>query len=176
MLPYTPTTLAFGLTHSPFLSFKKSFCLHTSPFLLDLVLLLPILGPGYITPNQQKEAHYFLMLLLVTLMQGGSSMGASNGGSASSIALLQERFNQLQKMKEKRRENELLKLFPEHETKRQTNLYEPPATRPSLQDSVSLGLDLYTKKAEPQKPAKDPQVMDFWSANDKPEVDTSLHL
>ena len=79
-------------------------------------------------------------------------------------------------MKEKRHETKLLKLFPEHETKSQTNHYVSPATKPSSQDSVSLGLDLYIKKAELQKSAKGPQVMDFWSVNDKPEVDTSLHL
>ncbi|KAK9075515.1 hypothetical protein SSX86_003839 [Deinandra increscens subsp. villosa] len=109
------------------------------------------------------------------------------GGSGSSIALLQERFRQLQKMREKRQEMELLKLFPEPETMNQTNRYETLVrptvhpdmmkTRPRFEDSTSLGLNLHTKQAEPKKPAKTRQFMDFWQVDSKKhEVDTSLHL
>ncbi|MFS7933628.1 hypothetical protein Hanom_Chr04g00382111 [Helianthus anomalus] len=109
--------------------------------------------------------------------------GGRSGSGGSSIALLQERFRQLQKMREKRQEMELLKLFPKAETTSQTsqtNRYEPlvrSLTRPNVQDSASLGLDLYTKQAEPKRPAKTTQVMDFWQVDSKKhEVDTSLRL
>ncbi|KAI3695378.1 hypothetical protein L1987_78375 [Smallanthus sonchifolius] len=125
------------------------------------------------------------MVLHSTEIQGGSG-----GGGGSSIALLQERFRQLQRMREKRQEIELLKLFPEPETMSQTsqtNRYEPLVRslvhpdmmkkRTSFQDSASLGLNLYTKQAEPKKPAKTTQLMDFWQVDSKKhEVDTSLHL
>ncbi|KAF5780571.1 hypothetical protein HanRHA438_Chr11g0486911 [Helianthus annuus] len=128
------------------------------------------------------------MVLHSTERQGRDGSGGGSGGS--SIVLLQERFRQLQRMREKRQEMELLKLFPEHGTTSrsgQTNRYEPPVrslvhpemmkTRPCSQDSVSLGLDLSTKQAEPQKPAKNTQFMDFWKVDsNKHEVDTSLHL
>ncbi|KAI3786397.1 hypothetical protein L1987_40042 [Smallanthus sonchifolius] len=126
------------------------------------------------------------MVLHSTEIRGGSG----GGGSGSSIALLQERFRQLQRMREKRQEMELLKLFPEPETMSQTsqtNRYEPlvrslvhpdmTKTRSSFQDSAPLGLNLYTNQAEPKKPAKTTQFMDFWQVDSKKhEVDTSLHL
>ncbi|XP_071698961.1 uncharacterized protein [Rutidosis leptorrhynchoides] len=125
--------------------------------------------------------------------------GGSGSSGISSIALLQERFRQLQKMKDKRQEFELLKLFPAgSETANQYSGYEPNpsvsslehreiTTRPCFQDSVTLGLNLYTKQAEAQKPAKQPLFVDFWSVDStsvstirahdhKTEVDTSLHL
>ncbi|KAI3774853.1 hypothetical protein L1987_49416 [Smallanthus sonchifolius] len=114
--------------------------------------------------------------------------GGDGGKSSSSIALLQERFRQL----EKRREE--MKVFSELETMSQAKYYEPsrnllvhpykPAmtARSSFQDSLSLGLDLYGKKTEHQ-PSKTPPFRDFWSmdsvtvrVHDKPDVDTSLHL
>lgn len=123
-----------------------------------------------------------VMVLHSTQKQGGSSGG--DGGGGSSIALLQERFRRLQKMREKRQEMELLKLFPEPESQTsQPYRYEPLVhpdmmkTRPNFQDAASIGLNLYTKKAEPKKPAKTAQFMDFWQADStKHEVDTSLRL
>ncbi|KAK1424001.1 hypothetical protein QVD17_19312 [Tagetes erecta] len=125
------------------------------------------------------------MFLHSTEKQGGS-----HGGGGSSIALLQERFRQLQRMREKRQETELLKLFPETESmsqSSQTNRYDPLArplehpdmmnTRPSFQDSTSLGLNLYTKQADTENPAKTAQFKDLWHVDSKKhEVDTSLHL
>ncbi|KAL7591087.1 hypothetical protein Lser_V15G34882 [Lactuca serriola] len=122
--------------------------------------------------------------------QGGKLMaaggGGGGGGGASSIALLQERFRQLERMREKREEMEVLKLFPEGQgqgqgqSQSQTNRYEPPPVRSSVQprlsfqDSLSLGLNIYTKQTEPQKPAKKQPFIEFLSS--KHEVDTSLHL
>ncbi|CAI9294881.1 unnamed protein product [Lactuca saligna] len=119
--------------------------------------------------------------------QGGKLMaagGGGGGGGASSIALLQERFRQLERMREKREEMEVLKLFPEgqgqSQSQSQTNRYEPPPVRSSVhprvcfQDSLSLGLNIYTKQTEPQKPAKKQPFIEFLSS--KHEVDTSLHL
>lgn len=118
---------------------------------------------------------------------GGGGGGGGASSSSSSIALLQERFRQLQKMRERRQEMELLKLLSGSETIRQTKYYEhsemifrqPTTTRSSFQDSLSLGLDLYVKKPDHQ-PSKTPPFRDFWfmdsHTTDKPDVDTSLHL
>ncbi|KAI3509652.1 hypothetical protein L1887_25092 [Cichorium endivia] len=116
---------------------------------------------------------------------GGNSMaaGGGGGGGASSIALLQERFRRLERMKEKREEMELLKLFPgPGQSQSQTNRYEPLVRstvhpRPCFQDSLSLGLNIYTKQTESQKPAKKQAFMEMLSdSRSKHEVDTSLHL
>ncbi|PWA59980.1 hypothetical protein CTI12_AA385720 [Artemisia annua] len=98
----------------------------------------------------------------------GDSMALGGGNaSSSSIALLQERFRQLQKMRERREEMELLKLFNEPETMTQ-------------KDYKRSG-----NKTE-HEPLKTPPYRDFWSMDsvtvgasrsyDKPDVDTSLHL
>ncbi|MFS7995338.1 hypothetical protein Hanom_Chr12g01116791 [Helianthus anomalus] len=134
-------------------------------------------------------------------MAGGGGGSSSSSASASSIALLQERFRQLQKMREKREEMELLKLFSDSKTMSQTEhcnlsgnllvhpemVYNKPTMSigSSLHDSLSLGLDLYGKKTENQ-PSKTPLFRDFLSMDsvivsasrtrDKPDVDTSLHL
>ncbi|PWA34029.1 hypothetical protein CTI12_AA622990 [Artemisia annua] len=82
--------------------------------------------------------------------------------SCSSIAMLQERFRQLEKMKEMREERELLKLIPVSSNNHQhclvtsKNLYEPshmffhseiifPTRLPSF-DSQLLSLSLWPKK------------------------------
>ncbi|KAK1414414.1 hypothetical protein QVD17_30158 [Tagetes erecta] len=128
--------------------------------------------------------------------------GGGGGASSSSIALLQERFRQLQKMRERREEMELLKLFSESETMSRTKCYDRSGnslthpemvrhkqhanTRSSFQDSLSLGLDLYGMKEEHQPSKTDPPFTDFLSmgslpintsrSGDKYDVDTSLHL
>lgn len=113
--------------------------------------------------------------------------GGSRGGST--IPLLQERFKQQQRMRQKRQNMELLKLFPEPTTTSlscQINRYEPLVrlmlhhemmnTRPCSHDFLTLGLGLYTKQAE-QEPAKSTELMEFWKVDlNKHEVDTSLHL
>ncbi|KAI3809702.1 hypothetical protein L1987_19300 [Smallanthus sonchifolius] len=124
------------------------------------------------------------MVLHSTERQGDRRRGGS------SIALLQERFRQLERMREKRQEMELLKLFPQPDTmsqSSQTNCYEPPVRslvhhemmkrRPCSQGSLSLGLGLCTKKGEPQKHEENSQLMEVWKVDsNKHEVDTSLHL
>ncbi|KAL8223748.1 hypothetical protein R6Q57_019223 [Mikania cordata] len=124
--------------------------------------------------------------------------GDGNGACSSSIALLQERFRQLQKMREKREEMELLKSLSEPETMNRAKCcdrlvhhemvqdQEPVMTiRSSFQDSVSLGLGLCGNRREHQ-PSMTPPFRDFLSMNSvtvgtsrvrgKPDVDTSLHL
>lgn len=109
----------------------------------------------------------------------------------SSIVLLQERFRQLQKMKEKREGRELLKLFSESEqiTTTPSKCSDPERTvytsRPPPRDSLSLGLDLYNKHAD-FRPIQTPPSTNLWSAGaakvsksysyEKSDVDTSLHL
>ncbi|KAL7602491.1 hypothetical protein Lser_V15G24913 [Lactuca serriola] len=121
----------------------------------------------------------------------GGGRGGGGGGSSSSIALLQERFRQLEKMREKREEMAVLKLLSESETNSKTKHYErlvhpeEMKARSSFQESLSLGLDLFGKKTEHQA-SKTPPFRDFWSmdsvtvstscVHEKPDVDTSLHL
>lgn len=80
--------------------------------------------------------------------------------SCSSIAMLQERFRQLEKMKEMREERELLKLIsvsPNNHQQCPKNLYEPshmffhseiifPTRLPYSFDSQLLSLSLWPKK------------------------------
>ncbi|KAI3815112.1 hypothetical protein L1987_14768 [Smallanthus sonchifolius] len=127
--------------------------------------------------------------------------GGGSGAPSSSIAILQERFRQLQKMRERREEMELLKLVSGSETMSQTRYSNRPrnllmhpemihheptmTTGSSFQDSLSLGLDLYGKRTEHQ-PSKTPPFRDLLSMDsvtvrtsrtrDKHDVDTTLHL
>lgn len=130
-------------------------------------------------------------------LHGGRQHGdpmvvGGGGGGSSSIALLQERFRQLEKMREKREEMAVLKLLSESETKSKKIKHyerlvhpEEMKARSSFQESLSLGLDLFGKKTEHQV-SKTPPFRDFWSmdsvtvstscVHEKPDVDTSLHL
>ncbi|XAR68178.1 hypothetical protein NMG60_11003218 [Bertholletia excelsa] len=113
----------------------------------------------------------------------------------SSIALLQERFRQLQRVREKREEQELLKLFSESEHVRPTKSFKPgnlslhtqmifPLSSPSG-DALSLRLTSPSKSAD-SRAIKAGQLKDFKSPgstiisispnNENSEVDTSLHL
>ncbi|XVF21125.1 hypothetical protein REPUB_Repub12eG0063700 [Reevesia pubescens] len=114
---------------------------------------------------------------------------------SSSIALLQERFRQLQKVREKREEKELLKLFAESERARPTMRYEPnrlsfqpemiqPYRQPP-QDSLSLGLNSQRRQIDfravaiPASTCLWPNVVAPSSTSKSFEnfdVDTSLHL
>lgn len=125
-------------------------------------------------------------------------MGRHSGdptAASSSIALLQERFRQLQKMKEKREKREL-RVFPESEQTMPATSSEPSKesfqystvfpSRPPYQDSLSLGLDIYSKYVNSKSMNASPSTK-LWStgaaptvsrsyAFEKSEVDTSLHL
>ncbi|PWA38617.1 hypothetical protein CTI12_AA577160 [Artemisia annua] len=107
--------------------------------------------------------------------ESGDSMALGGGkASSSSIALLQERFRQLQKMRERREEMELLKLFNEPETMTQKDY--------KRSGNVLVHPEMKTE----HEPLKTPPYRDFWSmdsvtvgatrSHDKPDVDTSLHL
>ncbi|KAF6149586.1 hypothetical protein GIB67_011195 [Kingdonia uniflora] len=109
----------------------------------------------------------------------------------SSIALLQERFRQLHRVKQMREERELLKLFSKTErimptirSYEQSRVFSQP--EPSLQCSLSL-------RPEPQGKYGDyqafdtPLLMSLWPTDrgvvvrssktfDDSDVDTSLHL
>ena len=115
---------------------------------------------------------------------------------SSSIALLQERFRQLQKVREKREEKELLKLFSESERASPTMRYEPnrlsfqsevilPYRQPH-QDSLSLGLNSQSRQTDYRDMAI-PASTSLWPNNseatsstsnlfENSDVDTSLHL
>ncbi|KAK2995636.1 hypothetical protein RJ640_013593 [Escallonia rubra] len=108
------------------------------------------------------------------------SLGRQSGDTTamgSSIALLQERFRQLEKMREKREERELLRLFSESQQISQSKCFEPaklnlqPATifpsRPPVQDSLSLGLNLFNKHVD-FRPMTTPPSTNLWSARAAP--------
>ncbi|XP_022759858.1 uncharacterized protein LOC111306214 [Durio zibethinus] len=114
---------------------------------------------------------------------------------SSSIALLQERFRQLQKVREKREKKELLKLFSESGRASPTMRYEPNRMsfqpevilpyRPPHQESFSLGLNSHSRQTDFRAMAI-PTATSLWpnsaatsstSKNlENSDVDTSLHL
>ncbi|KAK1439772.1 hypothetical protein QVD17_05592 [Tagetes erecta] len=122
------------------------------------------------------------------VLHSTKTQGAGGSRAGSTIPLLQERFKQLQRMRQKRKKMELSKLFPETRTMSLSNRYEPLVlrsmvhhemmkTRPCSHDSFTLGLGLYTKQAEPIKPSENTELMEFRKLDlNKHEVDTSLHL
>ncbi|KAE9614680.1 hypothetical protein Lal_00036116 [Lupinus albus] len=97
----------------------------------------------------------------------------------SSIALLQERFRELEKVKERREGKEFVRLLLSSEkcVEEESRLMDP-THRPSLDDSLSLGLNLTSKKGgdhnimKSSPPPSSLNSIDF----DTSEVDTSLHL
>ncbi|KAH7842883.1 hypothetical protein Vadar_010176 [Vaccinium darrowii] len=95
-------------------------------------------------------------------------------GKGSSIALLQERFRQLQRVREKREEREgLLKLFSEEpgnffSFQSEQMIFPPPST---THDNHALFLRLNSLS----KPAEFRAIKSNSPRFDK-EVDTSLHL
>ncbi|XVF31889.1 hypothetical protein REPUB_Repub17cG0033400 [Reevesia pubescens] len=112
----------------------------------------------------------------------------------SSIALLQERFRQLQKVREKREEKELLKLFSESDRVSPTMRYEPnrfsfqpevilPYRQPP-QDSLSLGLNSQRRQTDframaiPASTSLSPNNSAACTSKnfENSDVDTSLHL
>ncbi|TKY57481.1 hypothetical protein E2542_SST21929 [Spatholobus suberectus] len=113
----------------------------------------------------------------------------------SSIALLQERFRQLEKVKERREGKELLKLLScESQRSTSSTMHNPtsqnsqqprlvvPHNRPTLHDSLSLGLNLTNKQGDhnAMKPTPSsnlwPQGASTSRNFDSSDVDTSLHL
>ncbi|XP_024021947.1 uncharacterized protein LOC112091765 [Morus notabilis] len=118
----------------------------------------------------------------------------------SSIALLQERFRQLQRAKEMRKEKELLRLFSESErTSNPTKRYEPtglfffsesvpPHHRPpSHQGSIYVQQNFQGKHGNFQGNETNPIFANMTSTSgaamnnrtysfDDSDVDTSLHL
>ncbi|OIW16427.1 hypothetical protein TanjilG_19143 [Lupinus angustifolius] len=108
----------------------------------------------------------------------------------SSIALLQQRFRELEKVKERREGKQLVRLLSHDSSISSQNslqhskLMDPPH-RPSLNDSLSLGLNLTSKKSDHNTmKLSPPPSLNSWpkkvastSTNfDSSEVDTSLHL
>ncbi|ESR60994.1 hypothetical protein KPL70_003973 [Citrus sinensis] len=128
-------------------------------------------------------------------------MGRQSGDStavSSSIALLQERFRQLEREREKREEKDLLKLFSDSDQAALAMRFDrnkpsfpqetilPHSHRPALEDhSLSLGLSSQGKHADFQATTS-PASASLWpngaatpstSRNfDHSDVDTSLHL
>ncbi|KAG6724672.1 hypothetical protein I3842_03G268800 [Carya illinoinensis] len=120
--------------------------------------------------------------------------------ASPSIALLQERFRHLEKVKERREEKELLKLSSETEristaqimhSKTSKLSFQPemiaPQLRSNLQDPLSLGLNLQTKQDDDLQDRKMLPLTSLWPPNgagtartsrssENSDVDTSLHL
>lgn len=124
-------------------------------------------------------------ILLIMGRQGGDPTMVT-----SSIALLQERFRQLQKNRERREEKELLKLFSESGNPTMPNrLNLQPAYRQPHQDSAfSLGLNSVqswqTDFGATENPAASTSLRPNNSSTSaatsrnfgNSDVDTSLHL
>ncbi|KAL1566872.1 hypothetical protein AAHA92_02420 [Salvia divinorum] len=95
----------------------------------------------------------------------------------SSIALLQERFRQLQRMKELRQERELMRTLSECKTNTPA---APVAAQPHCQLALSLWPDSQTGRAESWtpldlvKPYHSPP--EFNLENSHTDIDTSLRL
>ena len=152
-------------------------------------IYIPLKAPTIFTntsSNWQKEKAFPIMG-----RQGGDPTVVS-----SSIALLQERFRQLQKVREKREEKELLKLFSESDRASPTMRYEPNRLsfqsevilpyRQLHQDSLSLGLNSQSRQTDYRDMAI-PASTSLWPNNseatsstsnffENSDVDTSLHL
>ncbi|KAF5204740.1 hypothetical protein FRX31_005672 [Thalictrum thalictroides] len=119
----------------------------------------------------------------------------------SSIALLQERFKQLEKMKEMREQRELLRLFPEQESKISSSsiMHYKPSSRRYCNPELSLSPSSSSSQGSPSfRPVfqnkrtdygdvESPLSLNLWHTNrttfrstsyirDNNEVDTSLHL
>lgn len=109
--------------------------------------------------------------------------------ATSSIALLQERFRQLQKVRQKREAKELLKLFSEPDRAGSTKRYAPEVDFPNRQpqqDSLTLGLNSLSRKTD-FRATGIPASTSLWTNSaptssstskylENPDVDTSLHL
>ncbi|KAJ4837231.1 hypothetical protein Tsubulata_027960 [Turnera subulata] len=112
----------------------------------------------------------------------------------SSIALLQERFRQLEKAKEMRQQRELLRLLSEAEQVKAATTYKPSRLffpqefmlpqGQSPQCSLSLQPNVQTKPRDLQV-NETPQLENLWLVDtamrtkidfDESDVDTSLHL
>ncbi|GAU43709.1 hypothetical protein TSUD_254380 [Trifolium subterraneum] len=103
----------------------------------------------------------------------------------SSIALLQERFRQLEKVKERREGKQLLRLLSsESNTSASQQRLVVPNNRQTHHDSLSLGLNLTSKQGDHMNTMKSSTSLTSWSHGgsststnfDTSEVDTSLHL
>ncbi|CAA3015430.1 Hypothetical predicted protein [Olea europaea subsp. europaea] len=106
-------------------------------------------------------------------------MGRQNNDQkvvGSSIVLLQERFRQLQRIKEKREERELLKLFVDPIQ----NKMSFSSSKNDFQDPLALGLNLYGNNTEDFESLDTQQLSgaDFRvpCSFEITDVDTSLHL
>ncbi|KAK6919230.1 hypothetical protein RJ641_015134 [Dillenia turbinata] len=130
-------------------------------------------------------------------------MGRQNGDPTvitSSIALLQERFRQLERARERREEKEFLKLFSDSDVSEPISRFDPaklsqrcettfppprrspidrfPPTRPHVQDSLPLGLGSQSMRGPSTTlPTGAPSMMSGSTKNyEHLDVDTSLHL
>ncbi|KAF5726543.1 hypothetical protein HS088_TW22G00222 [Tripterygium wilfordii] len=123
--------------------------------------------------------------------------GDSTMVGSSSIALLQERFRELQRVKKDREKKELLRLYTGSELVRPSVLYDQHTklgyhqqevmflpSKPALVDSLSLGLKLQSNRADFQvrngtsltnsRPSVVNSSKEF--CFDSSDVDTTLHL
>lgn len=92
-------------------------------------------------------------------------------GKGSSIALLQERFRQLQRVREKR--EELVKLFSEKPAGNNLSFQSEVIFPPPTPQDLSLRLNSLSKPAE-FRAIRNNSVSPFLDKSS--EVDTSLHL
>ncbi|KAE8664824.1 hypothetical protein F3Y22_tig00112738pilonHSYRG00557 [Hibiscus syriacus] len=116
-------------------------------------------------------------------------MGRQGGGDptvvSSSIVLLQERFRQLQKDRERREGKELLKLLSESDMRFEPNgSAEAARQKPHQDSSLSLGLSSHGRRTNFRAVEIQASSTSLWpnetSSTSKKfetcDVDTSLHL
>ncbi|KAK8654028.1 hypothetical protein V6N13_128008 [Hibiscus sabdariffa] len=153
------------------------------------------------TPSSTNNFHKPIKQAIVSQGEKVFHMMGGQGGDptmvTSSIALLQERFRQLQKVREKREEKEFLKLFSEPDRAESIKRYEPngflstfepevalPYRQPQ-QDSLALGLNSLSRQTDfrgmviPASTSLWPNSAATSSTSkyyENSEVDTSLHL
>lgn len=104
-------------------------------------------------------------------------MGRQNKDPAvvgSSIMLLQERFKQLQRLKEMRQETQMLRLMPQ-EIDRPTSS-SSSSNETNYQDPLSLGLNFNSSHHRAMNPQQFPAVRGPHNFFEIPDVDTSLRL
>lgn len=110
----------------------------------------------------------------------------------TSIALLQERFRQLQEDKQRREKKELLNLLSDSNRIDASIMHSEPngvsTSRDLHSNSLSLGLNLQNagKQVDTDETRLTPGDTKFWPGNsvmasvlrsfDSPDVDTTLHL
>lgn len=142
--------------------------------------------------KQQKHHQPFKASKFIKLWFSMGRESSDPTMASSSIALLQERFRQLQKVKERREEQQILKMLSEtdhhHQRVGSTRHFEPTSSISPADHSLSLGLNVHARQVDHCATKTQPSTIS-WPNNttaasaasaskcfDNSDLDTSLHL